>query len=297
MIRLLTTTFDSDLNPAHLRKTLIMAAGLLLGCAALGIDPETFDAPPVPAAIPSDTTVRLATGTWVSPEGTRVRFAMVVPAMRPGQEIPVVLALHDLAPTTDTVPAWYGMRSLESLFGPALRPLGALIVAPDAPTNNWTDPISERAMLAFVAEMRHRYPVDTMRTLITGISVGGMGAWFLMSRHPNLFRAAVPLTSFPLVRHTPINPPGLTAALNEMVKDASGSWTAAFRGVPVYAIHSRQDENIPFAAESTLVSMINARGGAVHFVAVDSLKHGPAIAYQGALRSSVYWIRRQWDRR
>ena len=24
---------------------------------------------------------------------------------------------------------------------------------------------------------------------------------------------------------------------------------------------------------------------------------GPAIEYQGALRSSVYWIRRQWDRR
>ena len=268
-----------------------------MGCAALGIDPATFDAPPVPAAIPSDTTVRLATGTWVSPEGTRIRFAMVVPAMRPGQELPFVVALHGRASTGDSVPAWYGMRSLEALFGPALRPLGALIVAPDAPKNNWTDPEAERAMVAFVQEMKRRYPVDTMRTLITGISMGGMGSWFLVSRHPKLFRAAVPLTSFPLVRHTPINQQGLTAAFDEMTNDASGSWTAAFRSVPVYAIHSRQDESVPFAAESTLVSMINARGGAVHFVAVDSLKHGPAIAYQGALRSSVYWIRRQWDRR
>ena len=280
-----------------MRRPWIVAAILLMGCAALGIDPETFDAPPVPAAIPSDTTVRLATGTWVSPEGTRIRFAMVVPAMRPGQELPLVLALHGRASTGDSVPAWYGMRSLESLFGPALRPLGALIVAPDAPKNNWTDPEAERAMVAFVQEMKRRYPVDTMRTLITGNSMGGMGSWFLVSRHPNLFRAAVPLTSFPLVRHTPINQQGLTAAFNEMTTDASGSWTAPFRGVPVYAIHSRQDESVPFAAESTLVSMINARGGAVHFVAVDSLKHGPAIAYQGALRSSVYWIRRQWDRR
>ena len=280
-----------------MRRPWIVAAILLMGCAALGIDPETFDAPPVPAAIPSDTTVRLATGTWVSPEGTRIRFAMVVPAMRPGQELPFVLALHGRASTGDSVPAWYGMRSLESLFGPALRPLGALIVAPDAPKNNWTDPEAERAMVAFVQEMKRRYPVDTMRTLITGNSMGGMGSWFLVSRHPNLFRAAVPLTSFPLVRHTPISQQGLTAAFDEMTNDASGSWTAAFRGVPVYAIHSRQDESVPFAAESTLVSMINARGGAVHFVAVDSLKHGPAIAYQGALRSSVYWIRRQWDRR
>ena len=268
-----------------------------MGCAALGIDPETFDPPPLPPAIPSDTTVRLATGTWVSPEGTRIRFAMVVPAMRPGQQLPFVLALHGLAATDDSVPAWYGMRQLESLFGPALRPLGALIVAPDAPRNNWTDPVAERAMLAFVDEMKRRYPVDTTRTLVTGASMGGLGAYYLVGKHPKLFRAAVPLTSFPLVKYTPINQAGLQAAFNEMLKDASGSWTAPFRGAPVYAIHSRQDENIPFAAESALVSMINARGGAVHFVAVDSLKHGPAIEYQGALRSSVYWIRRQWDRR
>src|SRR5688500_18435456 len=103
---------------------------------------------------------------------------MVVPAMRPGQEIQFVLALHGRASTGDSVPAWYGMRSLESLFGPALRPLGALIVAPDAPKNNWTHPESERAMVAFVQEMKRRYPVDTMRTLVTGNSMGGMGSWF-----------------------------------------------------------------------------------------------------------------------
>ena len=280
-----------------MRRTLIIAVGFLAGCAALGIDPETFDAPPVPATIPADTTVRLATGTWVSPEGTRIRFAMVVPAMQPGQEIPFVLALHGRASTGDSVPAWFGMRSLESLYGPALRPLGALIVAPDAPKNNWTDPVAERAMLAFVAEMKHRYPIDTMRTLVTGNSMGGMGTWFLMNRHPALFRAAVPLTSFPLVKHTLFNEQGLTAAFNEMTRDESGSWTAPLRGVPIYAIHSRQDESVPFAAESTLVSMINARGGRVSFMALDSLKHGPAIAYQGALRASVPWIRRQWDRR
>lgn len=284
-------------NPSHVRRTPIIAIGLLAGCAALGIDPETFDPPPVPAAIPSDTTVRLATGTWVSPEGTRIRFAMVVPAMRPGDKIPLVIALHGQASPGDTVPAWYGQRSLESLFGPALRPLGALIVAPDAPYNNWTEPVAEEAVLALVAEMKQRYPIDSMRTLLTGISMGGMGSWFIAQRHPRAFRAVVTLTSFPLIRHTPIDRPGLAAAFNEMVRDSGASWTSRFRDLPVYAIHSRADEAVPFAAESTLVSLINARGGQVRFVALDSLKHGPAILYQGALRSSVYWIRRQWDRR
>lgn len=268
-----------------------------MGCAALGIDPETFDAPPPPPPpLPTDTTTRLATGTWVSPEGTRIRFAMVVPAMRPGEQLPFILALHGQAPTGDTVPAFFGQRSLESLFGPALRPLGALIVAPDAPKNNWTDPVAEQAILSLVREMKRRYPIDTMRTLVTGNSMGGMGTWFLANRHPTLFRAAVPLTSFPLVRYTTIDQAGLSAAFDEMTKDRTGAWTTPYRQVPVYAIHSRQDEGVPFSAESTLVSMIKARGGLVDFVAVDSLKHGPAIAYQGVLRSSVYWIRRQWSR-
>ena len=265
-------------------------------CAALGIDPELDVAPP-PPGIPADTQVRLANGTWVSPEGTRVRFALLVPRMQPGDQIPLVLSLHGLASADDAVPPYYGQRLLESLTGPALRPLGALIVAPDAPKNNWTDPVAERAVVALVREMIHRYPIDTTRTLVTGFGAGGMGTWFLASRHSRLFRAAVPLTSFPLARQARMDRASILAAYDEMTRDRAGSWTAPYRGVPVYAIHSRRDENVPFASESTLVSMINARGGAVHLVAVDSLPHGPAELYQGALRASVYWIRRQWDRR
>jgi hypothetical protein len=78
----------------------------------------------------------------------------------------------------------------------------------------------------------------------------------------------VPLTSFPLVRHARMDRASLLAAYDDMTNDRTGSWTAPYRDVPVYAIHSRQDENIPFASESTLVSMINAHGGAVHLVAV-----------------------------
>ena len=226
-----------------------------------------------------------------------MRFTIVVPRMNPGDQIPLVLSLHGLASSGDSVPAYYGKGLLESLTGPALRPLGALIVAPDAPKNNWTDPVAERAVVALVREMIQRYPIDTTRTLVTGFGAGGMGAWFLASRHPGLFRAAVPLTSFPLVRHARMDRASILTAYDEMTKDRTGSWTVPYRGMPIYAIHSRLDENIPFASESTLVAMINARGGSVRLVAVDSLKHGPAVLYQGALRASVYWIRRQWDRR
>lgn len=276
------------------RTATFVSVLLLTACAALGIDPADFV--PLPAPVASDTTTRLATGTWVSPEGTRIRFTIVVPPMLPGDRLPFVLALHGQASAGDTVPAYHGRQSLEALFGPALRPLGAVIVAPDAPRNNWTEPVAERAMLALVAEIKRRYPIDERQTIVTGISMGGMGAWFLAHRHPQVFRAAVPLTSFPLIRPTSIDRLGLTSAYNEMANDAAGAWAERFRGIPVYAIHSRQDESVPFASESTLVARIKARGGPVEFVALDSLRHNPAWPYQSALRAAVPWIRRQWAR-
>ena len=290
----ITPFWKHPIPPIVVRRNVILASVLLAGCAALGIDPEAFE--PLPAAIASDTTTRLAAGTWVSPEGTRIRFAIVVPPMLPGDHLPLILALHGAAATKDSVPPWFGQQSLEALFGPALRPLGAVIIAPDAPRNNWTDPVAERAMLALVVEMKRRYPIDERRTLVTGFSMGGMGAWFLAHRHPQVFRAAVPLTSFPLIRPTSIDRLGLTSAYNEMANDAAGAWAERFRGVPVYAIHSRQDESVPFAWEATLVSRIKAHGGPVEFVALDSLNHNPAWPYQSALRAAVPWIRRQWAR-
>ncbi len=275
--------------------TRALALSLLSACGGLSV-PETTP-PPVRTrpSIAADNQASLATGTWVSPEGTRVRFAILVPPINAGERVPLVVALHGLA-NPDSVPAFQGQRPLEALFGIALAPLGAIIVAPDAPRNNWTDPLAERAVLALVDEMKRRYPIDERRTLVTGVSMGGMGAWFLVHRHPKVFRAAVPLTSFPLIRRTTIDRPGLTAAYNEMVNDRSGAWAEPFRQVPVYAIHSRQDENVAFAAESTLVAQINARGGLVDFVALDSLKHTPVRNYSPALRAAIPWIRRQWSR-
>ena len=274
------------------RKSIITAV-LLVGCGGLSV-PETTP-PPARAPTAEDREASLATGTWVSPEGTRVRFAILVPPINPGERVPLVLALHGLA-NPDSVSAWYGPRTLESLFGIALRPLGAIIIAPDAPRNNWTDPVAERATMALVDEIKRRYPIDERRTMVTGVDMGGMGAWFLAHQQPKAFRVVVPLTSFPLIRKTSIDRVGLAAAYNAMVSDASSAWAEPFRGLPVYAIHSRQDENVPFLAESTLVSRINARGGYVHFAKLDSLKHNPARAYGPALRAAIPWIRRQWDR-
>src|SRR5687768_279177 len=113
-------------NPVR-RITILASVLLAAACAALGIDPELDVAPP-PPRIAADTQVRLANGTWVSPEGTRVRFTLVVPRMQPDDLIPLVLSLHGLASAGDSVPPYYGQGLLETLTGPALRPLGALIV-------------------------------------------------------------------------------------------------------------------------------------------------------------------------
>ena len=270
----------------------LLLAGLTpaLGCASTNA-PRPGAATPVTATAPAGEQ-RIS---WITPAGTLLRYAISVPAIPSGARVPLIVALHG-RPNSQTVPPFYGARTMEALVAPALEPLGAVIVAPDAPRNNWTDPAAERAVLDLVADVLDRYPVDPQRTLLMGFSMGGVGTWYLARRHPRAFRAALPMASFPLIRPTPINRSGLTAAWAEMDADTAGSWTLPFREVPVYAIHSREDDSVPFASDSALVSRILSRGGQVEFVALDGLKHGPVSDYRPALAAAIPWILRQWAR-
>lgn len=233
--------------------------------------------------------------TWVTPGGMRLRYTISVPSMAVGDRVPLIIALHG-RPASDTVPHFYGGRGLRLLFQPALEPLGAIIVAPDAPSNNWTAPGAEQAVLDLLNELMVRYPIDPQRTMLTGFSMGGMGTWFIVGKHPMRFRVALPIASFPLVRPTAITRRGLTDAYAEMDADSTYAWALPYREIPIYVIHSREDDSVPFAADSLLSTRVKAVGADVEFVPVDGLKHSPVDEYQMALSAAIPWINRQWAR-
>jgi predicted esterase len=127
-----------------------------------------------------------------------------------------------------------------------------------------------------------------------GYSVGGMGTWYFVAHHPELFAGAIAIASFPMLRQ------GRTAVdreaqLRAMALDTSVTWTTPFRRVPMYVIHSRQDELMSFSAVNQAVAALCARGADVVFVALDSVTHGQTSSYVEPLRTAIPWIERQWS--
>ena len=148
----------------------------------------------------------------VGPSDAPLRLTIAVPDPAPTADAPLVLALH-----------WAGSNSphlaedyMRVLAEPGLRDLNAIIIAPEATSTYWTGtPVATR-LSSLVRAALAAWPVDPARVVITGYSMGGVGTWYLVSTHPDLFSAAIPVAGEP----TPV----LRAA------------------VPLLAIHSNQDD-------------------------------------------------------
>lgn len=60
-------------------------------------------------------------------------------------------------------------------------------IQPEQPS----DPM--QSLLLLLDEVEEKYPIDPSRIYVMGLSMGGFGAWDLISRYPSRFAAAVPV--------------------------------------------------------------------------------------------------------
>lgn len=206
-------------------------------------------------------------GSQLSLEGGEsLNYAFSMPAVEPGQRVPLILALHyGGSPSRGK-----GGAYLKVLVEPGLRDLGAIIVAPDCPGEGWTDPRSEAAVLALLDHVMQKWPVDPGRTAVTGYSMGAMGTWYLAQEHPERFRAAIPMAGAP-----------------EQDKPVT---------IPVYAIHSDHDEIVRAGPARSAVKAMRREGVEARFVVVfDGPSHYRFADYVLPLRRSMEWLQKVWS--
>ena len=181
---------------------------------------------------------------------------------------PLVLALH---PGGSPGPG-YGMQFLRGVVGPALQDWGAIVVSPDAPDRRWANETSERGVLALLGDVMEEYAIDRNRILVTGFSMGGRGTWYMASRHPDLFTAAIPMAA------------------------RSDSDDAEQVGdMPVFIIHAREDQVVPFAPAEQLAQDMDERGQTVSFLPLEGVGHFQMGAEP--LRVAGEWIVERWAER
>ncbi len=235
---------------SRLGAILALAASLAGGGRAAALPPSTF------------------TEVVLQPGDRRVTVA--VPAGYTGDEpVPLVVALH----FAGTVTPFYGRYVLTGLFEPALRGLGAVMVAPDCPGASWSEPASEDAVMAALEWARGAFRIDPARTLLAGYSMGARGAWALAARHQDRFRAALVVSGHP--------PAGA----------AEVDWR-----IPIYVIHSRDDERLLLKPTADAVALLRARGADVRLEVIDGPTHYQVERFAPHVRAAIPWLKRAWRR-
>jgi predicted peptidase len=201
--------------------------------------------------------------------GSERRYTLVLPRGYLGAEsVPLVMALH----YGGRVTPYIGRGFLEQLVEPALRELGAILVAPDSAADGWANPTAERHVIELLSFIESNYKVDKTKTLLTGYSMGGMGTWYLAPRHPELFEAAIPMAGRPQADSTELD------------------WRT-----PTYVINSAADELIAIGPTRDVVGRLKARGAPIEMVVIDDVTHYEVPRYREHLKAAIPWLRGAWS--
>lgn len=183
--------------------------------------------------------------------------------------VPLVLALHFGVRGGDATGA--GGDVLQALVGPALTELGGIMLAPDSVRGDWSSPENEKAVSALLDEVEGRYAVDKKKVIVTGYSMGGAGSWHIAEKYPERFSAVIPVAG---------RPPA----------SASG-WK-----LPVLAIHSREDQVVPFGPAEARVMELQKAGVNAKMIALTGITHYETSRFRDALRQAIPWLREIWLR-
>jgi len=120
---------------------------------------------------------------------------------------------------------------------------------------HWDWSMEMDALDALLQEIIAAYAVDERRIYLTGLSMGGRGAWHLATLFSQRFAALAPVCGRrpDILRNTPN--------------------MAAIKHLPVWVFHGARDEIVPLAESEFLVETLRAAGGNAHLTIYPDAAH------------------------
>ena len=125
------------------------------------------------------------------PEGGRGYEVMLPAPSRDLGNAPVVVYLHE----SD----FKSFDRLKADYWPVLKARKCVLVMPRSRNPVMWPAGEDKYLNAVITDVRSRYPVDPRKTILMGVSGGAQMALFLLDRQPKDFRAAILISSNPVV--------------------------------------------------------------------------------------------------
>lgn len=185
--------------------------------------------------------------SYTDSAGTRLNFRLFQPQGRPERRrdgFPLVVFLHgggERGPNNITqITANQGAVAFAKPERQATDP--SYVLAPQVPVgSSWTTPAIQAALLELVDQVAASFPIDEDRLLLTGLSLGGIGSFDILPKHPDLFAGAL-----------------LIAATGDP------SRMPLMSDVPVWATHSIDDPVVNYTTGTlALMNALDAAGATV----------------------------------
>ncbi|MCX7638378.1 MAG: prolyl oligopeptidase family serine peptidase [Cyclobacteriaceae bacterium] len=163
-----------------------------------------------------------------------------------GKKYPLIIFLHGAGERGRDNEA--NLKYITDLF---LNPYNrkkfpAFVMVPQCPQQkwwapqNWSDkPASPADLVIRLADdLVKSYPIDVSRIYLMGLSMGGNGTWYLLTRYPDRFAAGVPICGW---------------GNRELIP--------AMKDIPVWAFHGDKDPVVPAEKSRELISALQNAGG------------------------------------
>ncbi|WP_289355419.1 prolyl oligopeptidase family serine peptidase [Paenibacillus sp. S-12] len=124
-----------------------------------------------------------------------------------------------------------------------------VIVSPQCPQNSMWE-METDAVIAMLDELIATHNIDESKVYVTGLSMGGSGAWNLAADYPNKFAAIAPICS------------GGNLEKSKQLKHT-----------PIWAFHGENDDVTPVKQAQEMVKAVEASGGSAKLTVYPNTKH------------------------
>lgn len=199
-------------------------------------------------------------------DGRQARTVIWLPEdYDPKSSSALVVALHDESGGSP----FYGGKLLRELVVPGMAGMEPIVVAPDAAVGDWTSTQDVELLVSVVEQLRLAYRVDSRRIVLVGHSVGGTAVWAHAETPPVEFSAAVVVSAQPASEE-----PSL---------------------MPVYALHSRDDQVFRVGKTEQAVERSRGLGVDSRLVKLSGIEHGELRAFTPALEATGPWLQKIFD--
>lgn len=190
-----------------------------------------------PAATVDDFVPRIYTNA----QGT-LPYRLFVPTnYNPSLNYPVVLFLHGAGERGSDNRLQLTGQTGQMIFVSATNQskYPSFMVAPQCPTSGfWPDSIRRQQVHGLMNLLLSQYGIDTNRLYVTGLSMGGYGAWDQITEFTNMYAAAIPMSGG-----------GYTALASRIVN------------MPIWNFHAANDSVVGVSESRLMISSVRKAGG------------------------------------